>query len=217
MLESLRGRAIGVMGWKDSGKTLVVERLVTSLVRRGFGVGTVKHVHEALSLQPAAKDSVKHLDAGAEIALAFGDGLMVMGKHAGEDLETIVSRYLSLCDIIVVEGFKHAGIPKIAVVSGSDDILEETENVVAVVYRDAKPEAYPAYTADEIEDLVTFLFEEEILKPPGRVATLLVNGKSVPMNEFVQASLAGVVGGFLTALHDIEPPTTIQLTVKSPK
>ena len=81
MLESLRGRAIGVMGWKDSGKTLVVERLVTSLVRRGFGVGTVKHVHEALSLQPAAKDSVKHLDAGAEIAIALGDGLMVMGKH----------------------------------------------------------------------------------------------------------------------------------------
>lgn len=217
MPESLRGRVIGVAGWKDSGKTLVVERLVTSLTRRGFGVGTVKHVHEALSLQPAAKDSAKHLDAGAEIALALGDGLMVLGKHAGEDLETAASRYLSLCDIIVVEGFKHAEIPKVAVVSGSDDILGETENVVAVVYRDARPEAYPAYTADEIEDLVTFLFEKETLKPPGRGATLLVNGTPVPINEFVQASLAGVVRGFITALDDIEPPSTIQLTVKLQK
>jgi molybdopterin-guanine dinucleotide biosynthesis protein B len=216
MLESLRGRVIGVVGWKDSGKTLVVERLVMSLVRRGFCVGTVKHVHEAPALQPAAKDSAKHLDAGAEIAIALGDGLMVLGKAAGEDLETTVSRYLSLSDVIVVEGFKHAGIPKIAVVSGGDDILGETENVVAVVYREVRPEGYPAYTADGIEALVDFLFENEIVKPPDRGATLLLNGKPIPINEFVQASLAGVVRGFITALHDIEPPSTIQLTVKLP-
>ena len=214
MLESLRGRAIGVAGWKDSGKTLVVERLVASLTRRGFGVGTVKHVHEAVSLQPAAKDSGKHLDAGAEIALALGDGLMVLGTHVDADLETAASRYLSLCDIIVVEGFKHAEIPKVVVVSGSDDILGETENVVAVVYRDEAPGAYPAYTADQIEALTDFLFEKEVLKPPGRGATLLVNGKPVPINEFVQTSLAGVIRGFITALHDIETPSTIQLNVK---
>ena len=215
MLEALKGRVIGVMGWKDSGKTLVVEHLVKSLMHRGFRVGTVKHVHEALSLQPAAKDSVKHLDAGAEIALALGEGLMVIGKRAGEDLETAVSRYLSLCDIIVVEGFKHAEIPKVAVVSGSDDILGETENVVAVVYREARPEAYPAYTADEIEALVTFLFEKEILKPPDRETSLIVNGKPVPVNEFVQTSLAGVIRGFITALHDIEYPSTIEVRIKS--
>jgi len=216
VLESLRGRIIGVTGWKDSGKTLVVERLVRSLTRRGLSVGTVKHIHEALSLQPAAKDSVKHLDAGAEIALALGDGLVALGTHAVEDLETAACRYLSLCDLIVVEGFKHADIPKIAVASGSDDILEEVENVIAVVCRDTRPDGYPVYTADEIEQLVTFLFEKEILKPAGQGVMLLVNGRPVPINEFVQASLAGVVRGFITALHDIEPPSTIQLSVKLP-
>jgi len=213
-LETLRGRVIGVAGWKDSGKTLVVERLVASLRNKGLVVGTVKHVHEALSLQPAAKDSARHLDAGAHTAIALGEGLVLLGKHTGEDLETVVSCYLPLSDVIVVEGFKHAEIPKIVALSGSDGILEETENVVAVVCRDKRPKGYPAYAADEIENLVDSLFENEILKPPERRAALLVNGKPVPVNEFVQASLAGVVRGFITALHDIEEPSTIQLTVK---
>lgn len=214
MLESLRGRVIGVVGWKDSGKTLVVERLVASLTRRGFGVGTVKHTHEGPELQPAAKDSTRHLDAGAETALALGEGLVVLTKHAGGDLETAVSRYLSLCDIIVVEGFKHAEIPKIAVVAEGDDILAEAENVVAVVCREKKPEGYPTYGADAIEGLVDFLLDKEILKSQGAGAMLMVNGKPVPINEFVQTSLAGVVRGFIAALHDIEPPSTIQLTIK---
>jgi molybdopterin-guanine dinucleotide biosynthesis protein MobB len=214
MLESLRGRIIGVAGWKDSGKTLVVERLVMSLKHRGLGIGTVKHVHDTLSLQPAAKDSAKHLGAGAEAAIALGEGLVLLGREAGENIETAVSRHLPLLDVIVAEGFKHADLPKIAVVAESDDILEEAENVVAVVYRDKRPEGYPAYTADEIENLVDFLFENGILKQPERRAELIVNGKPVPINEFVQASLAGVVRGFITALHDIEPPSTIQLTVK---
>ena len=211
---TLRGRVIGVAGWKDSGKTLIVERLVASLRSRGLVVGTVKHVHEPLSLQPAAKDSARHLDAGAEAAVALGGGLVLLGQHTGEDLETVVSRFLSLSDAVVVEGFKHGEIPKIVALSGSDDILEETENVVALIYRERKPDSHPAYTVDEIENLVDFLFENEILKPPERRATLLVNGKPVPVNEFVQASLAGVVRGFITALHDIEQPSTIQLTVK---
>jgi molybdopterin-guanine dinucleotide biosynthesis protein MobB len=213
MAESLTGRVIGVVGWKDSGKTLVVERLVTSLVQRGLRVGTVKHVHEAPSLQPAATDSARHLGAGAEISLVLGNELMLLSKHEGEDLETAAARYLPLCDFIVVEGFKHAKIPKVAVISENDDILREVTNVVAVVCRDSKPEGYEAFTADRIEDLVNFLFESEALRPSDRRVTLLVNGKPVPINEFVQASLAGVVRGFITSLHDVESPSTIQLTI----
>lgn len=214
MLESLRGRVVGVAGWKDSGKTLVVERLVASLTRRGLTVGTVKHVHDTMSLQPAAKDSAKHLEAGADVAIALGEGLILLGKQTGEDVETAVSRYLSLSDVIVVEGFKHAGIPKIVVPSADDDILEQTENVVAVIYRDKRPGGCPAYTIDEIESLLDFLFENKVLKRPERRTDLLVNGRPVPVNQFVQASLAGVVRGFITALHDTEQPSTIQLTIK---
>ena len=52
-----------------------------------------------------------------------------------------------------VEGLKHTGIPKVAVVSDGDTLLNEIENVVAVVYRGSRPEGYPAYTIDEIDKL----------------------------------------------------------------
>jgi molybdopterin-guanine dinucleotide biosynthesis protein B len=214
MLEALKGRVIGVAGWKDTGKTILMERLVGALTHRGFSVGTVKHVHEAPALQPAAKDSARHLDAGAEIALALGDQILVLAKHAGEDLETAAARFLSLCDVVLVEGFKHAGFPKIVVVPEGEEVPGDFDNVVAAVYRDRKPEGYPAYTVDETEDLLDLLLERRILELPGRGSALLVNGKSVPMNEFVQTSLAGIVRGFISALHDVEPPATIQLSIK---
>ena len=213
MLKTLSGRVIGVVGWKDSGKTTVVESMVSLLNAKGFTVGTVKHIHGELSLQPDAKDSARHLDAGAETSAVAGDGVVVLERRGDGDLETVAARYLSLCDVIVVEGFKHAEIPKVAVLSETDDILEDASNVVAVVYRKAKPEAFPAFKADDIQGLVDFLLENEVLKTSGAMATLMVNGRPVPINEFVQASLAGVLRGFIAALHDVEPPETIQLTI----
>jgi molybdopterin-guanine dinucleotide biosynthesis protein B len=214
MLESLAGRIVGVAGWKDSGKTRVVEGLVRFLSGKGFAVGTIKHVHGEIALQPEAKDSMRHLEAGARCVVALGGGLAGFARHGRGDLEEVVARYLSLCDLIVVEGFKYAEIPKVAVVAESVDVLKQTENVVAVVCRDVKPEGYPAFTFDEIEDLGEFLLENGVLKPPGESCVLLVDGKPVPMNEFVRSSLAGVVRGFIATLRDVESPSTIHLTIK---
>jgi molybdopterin-guanine dinucleotide biosynthesis protein B len=216
MLESLRGRIIGVVGWKGSGKTTVVESLVRSLSAKGLVVGTVKHAHEEVLLDPGAKDSAKHLQAGARVAVAVGDGLVVLGQSTGEDLDAAAARYLSLCGAIVAEGFKHADIPKIVVLDGKDDILDEIENVVAVVCRDAGPGNYPRFAPDEIAGLADFLLESGSLKPSGAATTLFVNEKPVPLNEFVQTSLAGVVRGFITALRDVETASTIEIKVRLP-
>jgi molybdopterin-guanine dinucleotide biosynthesis protein B len=206
------GRIIGIVGWKDSGKTRVVERLVRVLGAGGFTVGTVKHVHE-ISLEPEAKDSARHLDAGAACTLVLGGGRSAVISPDEGDPDSLIVRYLSLCDCIVVEGFKRAGIPKIAVVSDDDGLPDEAENVVAVVYRGRRPEGYPAYTIEEIDSLCEFLIEKGILSKPGRRVTLLVDGKPVPMNDFVQTSLSGVIKGFLASLRDVKDPSTIELTI----
>jgi molybdopterin-guanine dinucleotide biosynthesis protein B len=214
-MESLAGRIIGVVGWKDSGKTSVVEALVEYLSGKGLAVGTVKHVHEDVSLEPEAKDSKRHLDAGASATVVLGqDGAVVISR--GADLDQAAARYLSLCDCIIVEGFKHKNIPKIVIVSGSEDILKEVENVIAVIYRDRKPEDYPAFSPDEIPDLADFLLEKGILKQAGRRISLLVNGKPVRMNEFVQSSLSSVILGFISSLRNVEEPSTVELAIDIP-
>jgi molybdopterin-guanine dinucleotide biosynthesis protein B len=210
---SNEGRIIGIVGWKDAGKTQVVERLVRALRARGFTVGTVKHVHEDVSLEPEAKDSVRHLDAGADCTVTIGRRCVVISRKDG-DLERVIARYLSLCDCIVVEGFKHTDVPKVVVVSDGDDLLDEAENVVAVVYRGRPPQGYPSYTIDEVDSLCEFLLANGILCEPGKRVALLVDGSPVPMNDFVQSSLSGVIQGFLASLRDVETPSTIELTIK---
>ena len=60
-----RMRLYGVTGWKNSGKTVLVERLVAELTARGLTVSTVKHAHHAFDVDQPGKDSHRHRAAGA--------------------------------------------------------------------------------------------------------------------------------------------------------
>jgi molybdopterin-guanine dinucleotide biosynthesis protein B len=213
MLPSLSGCVIGIVGWKDAGKTAMVERLVKVLTGRGFTVGTVKHAHGRLSLQPDSADSMRHLEAGARTAVVVSDQLTVVATEEQVSFEKAITAYVAACDFIVVEGFKEIDIPKVAVVSDDDELLGSIEGVVAVVCDERRTERYPSFGFEEIDGLADFLFDRGILKEPAKRVTLLVNGKPVSMNEFVQSSLAGVVQGFIAALHDVEQPSSIHLTV----
>ena len=55
----------GVTGWKNSGKTGLMERLVAEFTRRGLTVSTVKHAHHAFDVDHQGKDSHRHREAGA--------------------------------------------------------------------------------------------------------------------------------------------------------
>jgi molybdopterin-guanine dinucleotide biosynthesis adapter protein len=113
----MTGRIFGVAGWKNSGKTRLVERLVNELSSRGLRVATVKHAHHSFEIDHEDTDSFRHRAAGArEVAIVSGRRWALM-HELGEDeeepgLADIVAR-LSPCDFIIVEGFKRGPHPKI--------------------------------------------------------------------------------------------------------
>ena len=53
-------KGYGVTGWKNCGKTGLVERLVSDFVRRGYTVSTVKHAHHAVDVDQPGTDSHRH-------------------------------------------------------------------------------------------------------------------------------------------------------------
>ena len=59
----------GVIGWKNSGKTTLIERLVADIVSRGFSVSTIKHAHHTFDVDQSGKDSYRHRVAGASEVL----------------------------------------------------------------------------------------------------------------------------------------------------
>ena len=44
-------RIIGIVGTKNTGKTILVTKIVKKLVERGFDVGSVKHTTEGFDIR----------------------------------------------------------------------------------------------------------------------------------------------------------------------
>jgi molybdopterin-guanine dinucleotide biosynthesis protein MobB len=50
----------GITGWKNAGKTGLMERLVAEFCKRGLTVSTVKHAHHTFDVDQKGKDSYRH-------------------------------------------------------------------------------------------------------------------------------------------------------------
>ena len=78
-------RLYGVVGWKNAGKTGLMERLVAEITGRGFSVSTVKHAHHSFDVDHPGKDSFRHRSAGArEVLLASGNRFALMHELRGD-------------------------------------------------------------------------------------------------------------------------------------
>ena len=131
-------QVFGITGFKNAGKTTLVERLVTELTRRGLAVSTVKHAHHAFDIDHEGRDSYRHREAGAhEVAVVSRNRWALIHELRGEDEPTLADMLskLSPCDLVIIEGFKRDRHPKIEVRrSGLDHprLAETDETVVAI-------------------------------------------------------------------------------------
>jgi molybdopterin-guanine dinucleotide biosynthesis protein MobB len=111
-------RVIGVVGWKNNGKTTLVVRLVEYLCGLGYRVSTIKHAHHSIDLDKPGKDSWRHREAGAtEVILASARRYVLMHElreEAEPPLGSLLKR-LAPVDLVIVEGFKGTQLPKIEV------------------------------------------------------------------------------------------------------
>lgn len=106
---------ITVVGFSNSGKTTLIEKLLPELKRRGLKVGTVKHAHHGFSIDREGKDSWRHQQAGADMVAVAGPAktAMIIQSPLGR-LEDI-RHWMTGMDLIVAEGWKSERMPKIEV------------------------------------------------------------------------------------------------------
>ena len=109
-------RAVVVTGFKKSGKTAVVEELVRELIKRGYRVGTIKHIREKeFSMDSPGKDTWRHAQAGASVVVSLAPREVAIIKKRPGKLDKIMSTLQGL-DFVILEGFRESkGIVKIAV------------------------------------------------------------------------------------------------------
>lgn len=142
MITSHKGVAvIGVIAASGTGKTTLLRRVIPLLTAAKLRVGCVKHTHHPFQIDQPGKDSFELRAAGASQTLLGSAGrwaLMVETRDERDAplLELIDKLELEALDVVLVEGFRPANIPRIEVhrsALGGTDGIGEDRNVVAVV------------------------------------------------------------------------------------
>jgi molybdopterin-guanine dinucleotide biosynthesis protein B len=161
----------GITGWKNSGKTTLVTKLVAEFTRRGLRVSTVKHAHHAFDIDKPETDSFRHREAGAsEVMIVSGHRWALMHElrdEAEPPLEAALRR-ISPCDLILVEGYKRERHPKIEVRRSlairNEPIAPGDPSVVAIAAdHDAEAGALPRFDLDDVSRIADFI-AERVLK-----------------------------------------------------
>jgi molybdopterin-guanine dinucleotide biosynthesis adapter protein len=111
-------KIFGFAGWSGSGKTTLIEKLIPRFVGRGLRVSLIKHAHHSFDVDTPGKDSYRHREAGAsEILVTSSRRWVLMHELRGAQeppFDEQIKRF-SPCDLLLVEGFKFAPIPKLEV------------------------------------------------------------------------------------------------------
>jgi len=139
MSDVLAGKVFGVTGWKNSGKTTLVVKLVHYFVSQGLRVGTIKRAHSGFDIDHPQTDSYRHREAGAQQVMIASNKRWAMMHELGDNGEVPLAELLtqfSDIDLVLVEGYKAESHPKIQALRPSISVQpmnnEKAHNIVAL-------------------------------------------------------------------------------------
>ena len=210
---------ITFIGYHDSGKTTLVSQVVAHLKTLGYCVAVIKSSNESgVVFDRENTDTFKHRQAGADSVLFVGPDQMVLQTGPSDhSIVTLAHRYFGDADIVIGEGFKHARkVSKIEVRRNADqDLRQEVHGVIAVVTELDISGDY-IFRPNEAKEIALFI-DKRFIRSRGRGperASLLVDGRKIPLKDFVQGCLAGTVEGFVDALKLTEGAQEIELRIR---
>lgn len=216
-------RIIGIVGTKNTGKTVLVTKIVENLVKRGYVVGTVKHTTETFDVE--GRDTWKHKEAGAKVVVGSGDETFL---NLGEpmELESILNlmKFVKKLDFVVLEGFKHSKYAKISTSDYKDNFTIKTvdamklnsddiESIIDLIeersydiYQDlnCKKCGFESCDAFQQAKIAGNVGQEIQCKSSNEDVVLKVDGFQIPMNPFVKSVVKNVTRGMIDSLRKEE-------------
>lgn len=158
-------KILGIAGYSGAGKTTLLEALIPLLGLHGLVVSVIKRAHHGFDVDKPGKDSWRHRQAGAqEVMLASPERWVLMRelrRDPEENLANLLTR-LSPCDLVLVEGFKSAPIPKIEVFRpshGKPPLFPDFQQVIAVATDGPCDAQLPILDLNDSERIAKFIVE----------------------------------------------------------
>lgn len=138
-------KILQVVGFKNSGKTAVLCRLLELAKRNGKQVAMIKHHGHGgeLATPDSNVDSMRFFNGGADSSLAYGGGIVQFYMRKDtlilDDLISLVQP--AKPDLVLIEGFKEAPYEKIVLVRSPEDwlALKQLQNIsLVLVHKDVQ-------------------------------------------------------------------------------
>lgn len=154
-------KAVAIVGPSNSGKTMLICRLVEWFQGQGLAVAVLKHSHH-LHLGDNGKDTGRYRRAGAlNVALA-APGVLQITRSLPQDptAEEVLAAWAPDADLILVEGYKSSSLPKIALVGSKlEKVLTDFSRVIALVSEEPVASRLPVFSPSQVADLGRFIRE----------------------------------------------------------
>jgi molybdopterin-guanine dinucleotide biosynthesis protein B len=156
-------KTLGIAGYSGAGKTTLLEQLLPRLIAAGLRVSVIKQSHHDVAVDAPGKDSWRHRQAGAqEVLLTSPHRWMLVGELRGApepDLAAHLAR-LAPCDLVLVEGFRHADLPKLEVwrqANGQPWLHPQDPRILAVAADALPPGSLPWLPLNDLEAITAFV------------------------------------------------------------
>ncbi|MBI1422303.1 MAG: molybdopterin-guanine dinucleotide biosynthesis protein B [Gammaproteobacteria bacterium] len=160
---------LGFCAHSGTGKTTLLRQLLPVLKQQGLRVGMVKHAHHSFDIDHHGKDSYELRKAGADqMSVASRQRIAFVMEAQAAKVEPSLEDALAVLipsqlDLVLVEGFKQAAIPKIELhrsALGKPLFYPNDKHIIAVASDTALPSLPTDITpldinrVDEIADFV---------------------------------------------------------------
>ena len=158
-------KIIGIVGWKNSGKTFYVSEIIKKLKSKNYRVASIKHAHHEFDIDRYNTDSYIHRKSGSSQVIISSSKrwakISELEKQDEKKLYELINE-LSETDIVIVEGYKNESHPKIEIISENkkEHLFQKIKNVRAIISDIGIDTHLKKFKKNEIDKIVNFILNE---------------------------------------------------------
>jgi len=212
---------IGFVGEKKSGKTLMLEAVIRVLSKKGRKIGVIKHTRHGFKLDYPETDSSRLMNSGARKVLMLGNGQI--GVYGAESPEPSVEQardlYFPELDLVLVEGYKDAAVPKVLVaLSGKVPAWgKNLPGLIAVVAPKKTALKASQFKPSQAAQLAGLVDGYVKLHRGKREVNIYLDGEKLQIKPFIKDFFLNSINGMIGSLSGAKGAKRIQISIEIPE
>lgn len=184
---------VSFVGQSNSGKTTLLEKVVSELKTRGYRMAVVKHSPHGFEIDQPGKDSWRLTRAGSDVVALSSPDTIAFVEHVEQELSLaqIGALLEAEVDILLAEGYKNSDAAKILVLEGEQERphFSYKGEVLATVAARLSSLGVPQFDCDDITYVIDLLIAQMGKDSSGNNTNDTINASGlIPRGESYQSS-----------------------------